>query len=258
MRNLRASWRLLRALLHLLCGIAIASSFSWLSRARRMRWVQWWSAGMLAALGIELRTEGRPRSGGVLLVANHVSWLDILAINAVQPARFVSKAEVRDWPVVGWLVRRGGTLFIERAQRRDALRVVHKMAKALGAGEVVAVFPEGTTTDGRKLLPFHANLLQAAVATGTPVQPVALRYSEAGHAVSRSAAYIDDMTLWQSLLAIVRAHRLTVQVDLLPSQASTGTDRRALANSTRAAIAHQLHEPGRPSQLMLTLPATAF
>jgi len=258
MRNLRASWRLLRALLHLAVGIVIASSFPWLSRPRRMRWVQWWSAGMLGALGVELRTEGRPRPGGTLLVANHVSWLDILAINAVQPARFVSKAEVRDWPVIGWLVTRGGTLYIERAQRRDALRVVHKMAKVLSAGEVVAVFPEGTTTDGRALRPFHANLLQAAIATGTPVQPVALRYSDAEHGISPAAAYIDDMTLWDSLLAVTRCRRLTVQVDLLLPQSSAKTERRALASLVRVAIAEQLDEPERLSQLLATLPATAF
>ena len=94
----------------------------------------------------------------------------------MRPARFVSKADVRHWPLLGWLVACGGTLFIERERKRDALRVVHQMAEALQAGETVAVFPEGTTSDGHGLLPFHANLLQAAIATETPVQPVALRY----------------------------------------------------------------------------------
>lgn len=257
MRNLRAAWRLLRALLHLLVGIAVAFWFPLLKSPRRRACKRWWSAGMLRALGVELRSDGRPRPGGLLLVANHVSWLDILAINAVHPARFVSKAEIKSWPVIGWLVTTAGTLYIERGQRRDALRVVHKMAKVLRSGQVVAVFPEGTTTDGRSLRPFHANLLQAAITTDTPVQPVALRYSDASHAVSPAAAYVGDMTLWRSLLSIARASGLSVQVDLLPPQASGKAERRALAESLRFAILHQLVEPGRP-QVMAVQPATAF
>lgn len=258
MKSLRAVWRLLRALLHLLMGIAIAFWFPWLKRSHRLACKRWWSAGMLGALGIELRSDGRPKSGGVLLAANHVSWLDILAINAVHPARFVSKAEVKAWPVIGWLVTRAGTLYIEREQRRDALRVVHKMAKVLGNGGVVAVFPEGTTTDGRALRPFHANLLQAAISAGVPVQPVALRYSDARNVVSPAAAYVGEMTLWESLRAVARADGLSVQVDLLLPQTSAEVERRALAESTRFAILQHLVEPGKPTQTMAVDPATAF
>src|SRR6185295_16037591 len=146
--------------------------------------VGWWNARLLRLLGIALHSSGTPRQGATLIVANHVSWLDILAINAVHPCRFVSKADVRHWPLIGWLVACGGTLFIERERKRDALRVVHQVADALRQGQTLAVFPEGTTSDGHGLLPFHANLLQAAVATSTPVQPVALRFSDATHEVS--------------------------------------------------------------------------
>ena len=126
-------------------------------------------------------TEGQFRSRATLVTANHVSWLDIAAVHAVCPqARFVSKADVRHWPLLGWLIGAVGTLFIERERKRDAMRVVHQMAESLIAGDVVAVFPEGTTGDGRALLPFHANLLQAAIAAEAPVQPVALRYTEPG------------------------------------------------------------------------------
>lgn len=258
MKELRAFWRLLRALLHLLLGIAIAFWFPVLKSAQRRACKQWWSAGMLRSLGVELRRDGKPRPGGLLLVANHISWLDILAINAVYPARFVSKSEVKRWPVIGWLVSAAGTIYIERGQRRDAMRVVHKMAKVLGSGQVVAVFPEGTTTDGRSLRPFHANLLQAAIATETPVQPVALRYSDAEHAVSPAAAYVGNMTLLKSLLAVARASKLAVQVDLLPPKASAKMERRAFADSLRFAILQQLVEPGKPSQSMAMQPATAY
>ena len=108
------------------------------------------------------------------------------AVNAVHPARFVSKADVGHWPFIGYLVASGGTLFIERERKRDALRVVHQIAAALQAGDIVAVFPEGTTSDGHDVLPFHANLLQAAIATAAPVQPLVLRYRDAHAAVSRA------------------------------------------------------------------------
>ena len=137
------------------------------SAAQRHARIQWWSAKLLRLMGIALHAHGTPRPGAKLVVSNHVSWLDIAAIHAVIPeAHFVSKADVKHWPLVGRLVAGAGTLFIEREKKRDALRVVHQMAEALKAGDTVAVFPEGTTGDGRTLLPFHANLLHAAVTHG--------------------------------------------------------------------------------------------
>jgi 1-acyl-sn-glycerol-3-phosphate acyltransferase len=179
----------------------------------------------------------------VLFVANHVSWLDILAINAVQPARFVSKADVRHWPFIGWMVACGGTLFIERERKRDALRVVHQVAEALRAGEIVAVFPEGTTADGHALLPFHANLLQAAIATEVPVQPVALRYSDRRHAISPAAAYVGDTTLAQSVKWVVGADGLKVHVQMLLPEGTRHLDRRALAERLQAQVGSALLYP---------------
>jgi 1-acyl-sn-glycerol-3-phosphate acyltransferase len=117
----------------------------------------------------------------------------------VPAARFVSKADVRAWPLVSRLVDAAGTLYLERERKRDALRVVHAMASALQQGQTVAIFPEGTTSTGHGLLPFHANLLQAAISTDTPVQPVALRFSDATHAVSLAAEFVGATTLLQSL-----------------------------------------------------------
>jgi 1-acyl-sn-glycerol-3-phosphate acyltransferase len=121
----------------------------------------------------------RPVNGPVLLVANHISWLDIVVLHAARHCRFVSKAMCKRWPLIGTLATGAGTLYIERESRRDAMRVVHHMADALQAGDILAVFPEGTTSDGISLLPFHANLIQAAVSAGAPVQPVALRFIDA-------------------------------------------------------------------------------
>lgn len=244
MRTLRAVWRLLRISVHGLQGLlTCAVLFPFLPPAQRMLIVGRWSAGLLAALGVRLQAGGTPHVGPVLFVANHISWLDILAINAVQPARFVSKADVRHWPVMGWMVACGGTLFIERERKRDALRVVHQVAAALKAGEIVAVFPEGTTSDGHGLLPFHANLLQAAIATEAPVQPIALRYSDRAHAISPAVAYIGDTTLAQSLWWVVCADGLQVNVQMLLSEGTRHLDRRALAERLQGQIASALFQP---------------
>jgi 1-acyl-sn-glycerol-3-phosphate acyltransferase len=219
--------------LHVLLGALIcATVFPFITPARRMHIVGWWSARMLAVLGIRLVRDGRIGAGPLLLVANHISWLDILAINAVQPARFVAKADVRHWPLLGWLVACGGTLFIERERKRDALRVVHQVAAALRAGEILAVFPEGTTSDGHGVLPFHANLLQAAVATHAPVLALALRYSDRNSPVSAAAAYVGDMHLLASIWSTAMAQGLQVSVRLATPRATpAGTDRRALAEA---------------------------
>ena len=234
---LRALWRLVRSVAHALHGALVcALVFPFLAPAARMARVGAWCSELLGLLGIELEARGSVHPGPVLFVANHVSWLDIVAINAVQPARFVSKADVRRWPLLGWMVACGGTLFIERERKRDALRVVHQVAGALRAGATVAVFPEGTTSDGRGLLPFHANLLQAAIATATPVQPIALRFSDSGSAYSAAAAYVGDMHLAQSVWAVVTAQGLAAHVAMLAAQPSAGVERRALAELLVAQI----------------------
>ena len=244
MNTTRALWRLARVTVHALYGAAMcALLFPFLKPAQRMRIVSRWSAQMLSVLGITLQTSGTPRTGPVLFVANHVSWLDILAINAVHPARFVSKADVRHWPLMGWMVACGGTLFIERERKRDALRVVHQVAEALRAGETVAVFPEGTTADGHALLPFHANLLQAAIATEVPVQPIALRYSDRRHAVSQAAAYVGATTLARSAWSIVCAERLKVHVQMLLPEGTRHLERRALAERLQAQVGSALLYP---------------
>ena len=242
MRRARASWRALRLLLHLLHGVAVlALGFALLDEAARQQRVRWWSAKLLRLAGLQLRVSGTPRPGATLLLANHVSWLDVAAIHAAAPhARFVAKAELRRWPVVGWMSRAAGTLFIERERKRDALRVVHQLAQALRDGHSVVVFPEGTTGDGATLLPFHANLLQAAVATGTPVQPVVLRYSDAAHRFSPAVQYLGATTLVQSARRVLSAQDLCVHVELLAPQGARHADRRALAALVREQIEHRL------------------
>ncbi len=230
-QTLRAAWRLLRAVAHGLHGVALVLwRFPSLDAAGRQARIAWWSRKMLRMLGLRLAVQGRFRTGAKLIVANHVSWLDIMAVHAVCPeARFVSKSDVQHWPLVNRLVDCAGTLYLEREKRRDALRVVHRMAEALAAGDTVAVFPEGTTSDGRGLLPFHANLLQAAISTATPVQPVVLRYADASHDVSPAAEFIGDTTLAQSLWRLACGERLVVHLHVLTAEGTAHADRRALA-----------------------------
>jgi len=238
----RVLWRLLRVLLHVLHGMAVmALRFPSLDAAGRQARIRWWSAGLLRAVGVRLQVRGTPRPGPTLLVANHVSWLDIAALHAAVPqARFVAKADIHHWPLLGWLVAGAGTLFIERERKRDALRVVHTMADALRAGETVAVFPEGTTGPGPALLPFHANLLQAAVATATPIQPAVLRFADRQRRFSPAVEFVGETTLLQSLWRVAGATGLVAHVDLLPPQASAHADRRALAAHLQQCMAMAL------------------
>lgn len=242
MRSVIAVWRLLRMGLHILRGLLIVYlRFPRLDKRQRQVHIQRWSAGLLNALGVRLEPVGQGRVGAKLLAANHVSWLDIAAMHAVLPeARFVSKSDVKHWPIVGLLTDAVGTLFIERASKRDALRVVHQTAEALGQGDTVAVFPEGTTGPGWPLLPMHANLLQAAISTETPLQPVVLRWHQPGQPYSEAARYTGQTTLLQSLWAILRAQGLVARVQVLPALGTAHADRRALAAHLSELIAAEL------------------
>lgn len=242
MRPLLAAWRLLRVLVHGVHGLLLVLVvFPRLPVARRQAHIAWWSAKLLRVLGMQLQVQGRFNPGPSLVVANHISWLDIMAVHAVCPqARFVSKADVQQWPVVNRLVDSAGTLYIQREKRRDALRVVHQMAEALQGGDTVAVFPEGTTGDGGALLPFHANLLQAAITTATPIQPVALRYADAENAVSPAALWLGETTLAQSLWQLACGRGLVVLLQVLPPVATAQVDRRVLAEQLHGLIGRAL------------------
>jgi 1-acyl-sn-glycerol-3-phosphate acyltransferase len=232
-------WRLWRAFTHIVAGLlTILLRFPRLSPEQREIRVQVWSRELLARLGIRLEVRGAAAlPGPLLLVANHISWLDITSLHAARFCRFVSKADVQRWPLIGALASGVGTLFIQRESRRDAMRVVHHMADSLRAGDVLAVFPEGTTSDGVDLLPFHANLLQAAIAAGVPVQPVALQFLDT-HSGARSLApcYVGDDTLLGSVWRTVRAPGVTVRITFGAPQGAEGRERRAWAQDLRAEV----------------------
>lgn len=239
MSTLRALWRLLRVIAHVLHGLwTIRTLFGRLTHAQSQLLVREWSRRMLALMGIELVLQGEvPRHGPLLQVANHISWLDILVMNAAHPSRFVSKADVQRWPVLGSLITGAGTLYIERESRRDAMRVVHRVAERLREGDVVSFFPEGTTGDGQGLLPFHANLLQSAIAASAPALPVALRYLDRHTGQPHPGpVYIGDDTLVASVWRTLRAGTVQAVVRFGTPQRAGALDRRAWAAQLRVEL----------------------
>ena len=173
-------------------------------------------------------------------MANHVSWLDVYAINCLLRARFVAKQEVGGWPFIGRMVAAFGALFIVRGSPRDAARVKTRIAAALRGGERVVVFPEGTTTDGTTLGRFYPALFQAAIEADAMIQPVAIRYTDANGRPTTAAAFIDDMTFMQSLHRITAAPAITAELMFGPPRSPQGHPRRALAAEHRAWIAQTL------------------
>ena len=239
MNQIAACWKLARALLHAVIGlVTILTVFPRITPENRQRRVQVWSAKMLVCLGLELRVMGQPApTGPMLLVANHISWVDITALHAARFCRFVSKADVKQWPLIGALASGVGTLFIERESRRDAMRVVQHMAQSLRDGDVLAIFPEGTTSDGTGLRHFHANLFQAAIAADAPVQPVALSFIDiATGKLTTAPGYINDDTLMVSVWRTLCTPGIAVVINFGTPQHAEGRDRRAWAAQVREAV----------------------
>lgn len=231
--------KLLRAMVHAATGFwTIRTVFPKLDQTSRDARVQAWAGVMLRIADIELVVNGTPpASGPVLLVANHVSWLDIVVLHAARHCRFVSKSDIKSWPLVRTLADGGGTLYLERESRRDALRVVVQMAERLEAGDILAVFPEGTTGDGITIKPFHANLIQAAIEACVPIQPVALQFIDASSgAVSFSPSYVDDETLIGSIWRTLTVRGLKAVVTFGEPQAAQGQTRREWAHALREEI----------------------
>jgi len=207
---------------------------------RRLALKQRWSRGILDILGIRLEAALGSIEPGSLIVANHISWLDVFVINAGRPVAFVSKAEVRQWPLIGWLAAKTGTVFLRRGSRGHAKIVNAEIDALLLAGQDVALFPEGTTTDGTSLLGFHGALLQPAVETERPIQPLALRYELPDGQPTLAPAYVGDTSLGQSLAAILAIRCIVARLHALPPLVTPGHDRRQLAHAAHDAIAISL------------------
>lgn len=240
LRQTIALFRALRLALHLGYGLTMAVIYPRLSASLRRRILRNWSADLLRIFNVEMEAVDLSALRNGLIVSNHISWLDIFVLNSVVPMRFVAKSEVRRWPAIGWLCERAHTLFIERGNARAAARMNQRLGELMQQGECLAVFPEGTSTDGAKVAHFHASLLQPAIDAQVPVHPIAIRYENAEGARSTAAAYIDDISFAASLWTLLNTPALHVRLLPTPTLYAVGFERRELARHAQAAISDAL------------------
>lgn len=244
-----------RVILHVVVALGIVGIvFPRVGPARRAFFVRWWSAKLLRILRIVVDVHGaRPEwlAPNLVIAANHISWADIFIINSVRPTRFVAKSEIRDWPVVGWLCEKAGTIFIARAKRSDTAKINTVIHDVLGAGDCVGLFPEGTTSPGDIIRRFHSSLFEPAVVNCAKVAPVALSYRYPDGERSYDAAYIADLTFSQSLGQIIRQPMLIAEITFAAPIDATGLNRRALTSKSESAIAAILDLPVSQERLAL-------
>ncbi|MFF4243168.1 lysophospholipid acyltransferase family protein [Streptomyces sp. NPDC001822] len=229
-----------------LLGALCAPAALLLRQAHRDRLIRGWARAVVRAFGVRLRVTGaavpsaRP-SAGELVVANHVSWLDVPLLAAVLPARMLAKSEIRSWPVLGAVAALAGTLFIERDRLRALPDTVRTLAGALGAGSRVAVFPQGSTWCGRGAGGrFRPAAFQAALDAGAVVRPVRIGYRTPRSDAAGAVAFVGDDPLAASLWRVVSAAGLTAEIHVLPQVSAVGEpDRRALARRAQSAVANE-------------------
>ncbi|MEW2142982.1 lysophospholipid acyltransferase family protein [Micromonospora vinacea] len=237
--------RLVAALGMLLAGIPVVLLLPVLPTRERQGLLRGWARATARAFGVRLVVKGRLPRRRALLVANHVSWLDVLAVLAVAPTRMVAKREIRSWPVVGLLAAAAGTVFVDRARPLALPRTVGRVADALRAGRSVAVFPEGTTwcagkdaADCRPGGGFRPATFQAAIDTGSPVVPLRLTYRcAATGSTTTAAAFLGADTLLRSMARVVAARELVVSVTIAGAlHPARDADRRLLARAAESAV----------------------
>lgn len=226
-----------RLVIHLIVGLLLALAVA-LDRKQRLypeALMSWWCQVCLGIFNLRLNVQGAPLNSGRMTVANHVSWLDILIIGACEPTRFVAKSEIAHWPIAGWLGNAAQTFYIRRG-KGGARPLLDKLTPHLADGGTITLFPEGTTTDGRQVLPFHARLFAAAVDAQVPVQPVAIRYG-----VSRSGAdiapFIGDDDLVSHILRLLKEPELAAEVRYCMPVLTTGLSREQAAAAAQHSIA---------------------
>ena len=254
---MRRLWRIPGVIALLLGGLAtVLGLFPWIGIARRETLIALWSRALLRACGVRVREivapGAQPLAGlrgqqgpgqGRLLLPNHISWLDIFVIDSIAPASFVAKSEIARWPLVGTLVARAGTVFVERGRRHAVHAVIQSLGERLAQGYRAAVFPEGTTSEGDRLLVFHGNLIQAALNAGAPLVPIGLRYVDPDGERSHAVMYVGETTFVASLWRITGHPRLECQVHVLAPIDPDGFTRQAAAQAVRQQLGAHLGLP---------------
>lgn len=228
-RIARVAWHVGRAALH----------FALDGRGGR-EYRQQWSWTLLEILDVRLEARSVPVGPGTLLIANHVSWLDVIVLTALVPGCFVAKAEIRRWPLIGWLLERNSALFLDRRVGRHLLDLNAQIAAHLAAGEVVAFFPEGTTTDGTGLLPFRTALFEPAARGGHRIRPFAIAYRDGSGRRCAAAAFVGRQSLWASLCDIAAQSGVTAWIEACDEIAAERLPRRELARRAHSAVQHKL------------------
>lgn len=205
------------------------------------RVTSWWHNRLADILGVHITVAGHRPAAPALLASNHVSWLDIIVIGGLTHTDFLSKHEVRRWPVIGWLAAHSGTLFIRRGSG-ETTAVREQIAARLRAEGLLTLFPEGTTTDGRDVRPFFSRLFAAALDTGTDVVPVTLRYHIDGEH-DPVAPYTDQQTLAANLRGLLLRERTQVHVVFGEPISLSDHSRKEVAELARNAVVAALREP---------------
>ncbi|MFZ6752571.1 lysophospholipid acyltransferase family protein [Undibacterium sp. Dicai25W] len=237
-------WYFFRVFLHLLSGLmTCVFVFPFIDVEKQQSKVRVWSQQLLEICTVDVRF--KDASNGVIadravIVSNHVSWLDIFVINTLHPCHFVAKSDIRNWPLIGFLCEKAGTIFLARGKQREVRRIYEGLVHQIADGKRIAFFPEGTTSAQGKLLPFHANLFEAAIEAKVPVQPFVVRYVDADGKFHQAADFIGDMTFAESMAVILRAPRMTAELIRLPAISTEGTHRREVAQYARAAVLQEL------------------
>ena len=237
MRVLRYLYRVPLLLWHVVVDLPVVMLLMAFGGARlEQSAVRWWASGLVRLFGFRLRRLGTPLPGVAMFVANHVSWVDIVALHSQRMMGFVAKREIAGWPLVGWMARRAGTIFHQRGNTESLGGVLEQMLARLRAGSAVGVFPEGRTRNGAEVGPFHARIFTAAVDAGVPVQPVALRYGEGGRDQAQVAFRPGENFLANFLRLLGEPPRAAEVCFLEPIPPASTDGRRRMAELSRERI----------------------
>lgn len=240
--SIYAFFRLLRLGGHFLYGFILLFSNrvrwgkQWFYTERGAKLVQRWMWQGSRILGLNIQVNGSPCSQSAVLVSNHISWLDIVAIAASTPVTFVSKADLEHWPIVGALAKLTGTIFIKRGSLFAVHKTLHSLANVMALGRKAVFFPEGTTTTGENVNKFHTGLFESACASNTPVQPVAISYFRHGQPDRDIAPYVDDDHFMMHLWNLLRQKKIDLQLDFLDVLQPEKYTRHSLAQACQRRI----------------------
>lgn len=236
---------MLSVVLHIALGMLVLASI-WLfcSQNTRDKLVRWWSRGLLWRLNIQIKIYGQSlteTTRGCMVLANHISWIDIYALNSVTALRFIAKSDINHWPVFGYLARKSGTIFINRSSRKDTARIVDTTAECLSKGHHVAFFPEGTTTDGTTLARFKSSIVQAAINADASIHPVAIRYPNPDGSINTTLAYAGETTMGEAMMQAFKTKRPLIELHFLPPISSRNVNRQAITKAAYSTIASALN-----------------